>query len=100
MKISNTTPNYINQTYTNPNATAAGQSQNAPKTADDLRTDSINLSGRTQDLQKIDRAMDAEPADRQKLVADIKERIENNQYNINAEKVAEKIIGTFTNQFG
>lgn len=100
MKISNTTPNYINQTYTNQTNAAAGQNSKSLKPAEDAQTDSINLSSRTRDLQKISKALETEPVDRQALVADIKLQVENGQYNINAEQVAEKIVGSFMNEFG
>lgn len=93
MKISNSTPNYINQTYTNQANTAAGQNQKSQLSADDVPADSINLSGRTRDLQKISKALETEPAGREQLVADIKDRVESNQYNINAEQIAEKMVG-------
>ncbi|MFH2090851.1 MAG: flagellar biosynthesis anti-sigma factor FlgM [Pseudomonadota bacterium] len=100
MKISNTTPNYINQTYTNQANAAANQNLKAPKPAEDKPTDSINLSSRTRDLQKISKAMETEPVDRQKLVADIKLQVQNDQYNINAVKVAEKIVGSLMDDLG
>ena len=100
MKISDTTPNYINQTYTNQTNTAGGQNPNTLKSTEDAQTDSINLSPRTKDLQQISKALDTEPVDRQKLVADIKLQVENDQYNVNAEQVAEKIVGSFMNEFG
>lgn len=99
MKISNTTPNYVNQTYTT-NSNTAAQNLKATKTAEEVPTDSINLSGRTQDLQKVSKSLDLNAADRQKYVADIKQQVENNQYNVNAEQVAEKIVGTFMDNFG
>jgi len=102
MKISNGTPNYINQTYTN--SAAANQNLKSKETAQEAangtQTDSINLSDRTKDLQKISMAMETNPVDREKYVADIKQRVETNQYNINAETVAEKMVGSFMNQFG
>ncbi len=96
MKISNTTPNYINQTYSNQADNAANLK--SQKTADEStiepKSDSINLSDTTKDLQKISQAMETESPDRAKYVADIKQQVETNQYNINAENVAEKILGT------
>ena len=83
MKI--TTPHYINQTYTNPANTAANQNLKAQKTADETtndKLDSINISELTKDLQKISKAMETDPVDRQKYVADIKQKVESNQYNI------------------
>ena len=103
MKISNGTLNYINQTYTNP-ANAAGQNLKSEKSANgalkETPSDSINFSGLTRDLQKISTAMETNPVDREKYVADIKQKIETNQYDVNAEMVAERIVGSFMNQFG
>jgi len=96
MKIPNSTPNYINQIYTNQANNAAGQNLKSQKTADEAAnetfTDNINLSDRTKDLQKISKAMETEPVERQKFVSDIKQKVETNQYNINAETIAEKIV--------
>ncbi|MCK5164934.1 MAG: flagellar biosynthesis anti-sigma factor FlgM [Desulfobacula sp.] len=100
MKISNSTPNYVNQTYANQANNAATQNLKSQKTDDDTLTDSINLSGRTKDLQKISTAMDTESVDRKKYVADIKLQVENNQYNINAQTVAEKMAGYLMNEIG
>ena len=99
MKISNTIPNYINQTYAGQMNNAANQNLKSQKAADEI-TDSINFSDETKILQKISKAMESEPADRKKYVADIKQKVETNQYNINAENVAEKIVGSLMDQFG
>ncbi len=93
MKISNSTPNYINQTYTSQANAAANQNLKSQAPADEKLKDSINLSGKTKDLQKITKALETEPVDRQQYVADIKEKVETNQYNINAETVAQKMVG-------
>ncbi len=103
MKISN--PSYIQQTYTNPANTGANQNLNSRKTAEvaltnGTKTDSINLSDRTRDLQKISSAMDIDPTDRNKVVADLKQKVDTNQYNVNAEAIAEKLVGSLMNQFG
>ena len=99
MKISNTTPNYINQTYAGQISNTANQNLKSQKPANEI-SDSINFSDQTKTLQKIDKAMETEPADRKKYVADIKQKVDTGQYNINAEAVAEKIVGSFMNQFG
>jgi negative regulator of flagellin synthesis FlgM len=99
MKISNTTPNYINQAYAGQMSNTANQNLKSQKPADEI-TDSINLSNETKLRQKISIAMENEPVERKKYVADIKQQVETNQYNINAETVAEKIVGSFMNQFG
>ncbi len=99
MKISSTTPNYINQTYAGQMNNAANQNLKSQKPTDEI-TDSINFSGETKMLQKISKAMETEPAERKRYVADIKQKVETNQYNINAEAVAEKLVGSLMDQFG
>lgn len=104
MKISNTPPGYINQTYANPAKPGTGQGLKSQKTGDadgaGAKTDSINFSALTKDLQKISRAMETDPTDRNKYVADLKQKVETNQYNVNAEAVAEKIVGSLMNEIG
>ena len=94
MKIANTTPNYINQTYTNQADNAANSK--SQKTSDESivtpKADSINLSDATKNLQKISKAMETESPDRAEYVADIKQQVETNQYNVNAENVAGRIL--------
>lgn len=99
MKISNTTPNYINQTYAGQMNNAANQNLKSQKSPDE-KTDSINFSDETKILQKINKAMESEPAERKKYVADIKQKVETNQYNLNAEAVAGKMVGSLMDQFG
>ncbi len=100
MKISNTTPNYMNQAYAAGQiGNTANQNLKSQKPVDEL-TDSINFSDQTKTLQKISKAMENEPADRKKYVADIKQKVESNQYNINAETIAEKLVGSIMDQFG
>ena len=99
MKVSNTTPNYINQVYAGQIGNIANQTLKSQKPADEI-TDSINFSDQTKTLQKINKAMENEPADRKKYVADIKQKIETDQYNINAETIAEKLVGSIMDQFG
>ncbi|OGR52584.1 MAG: flagellar biosynthesis anti-sigma factor FlgM, partial [Desulfobacula sp. RIFOXYB2_FULL_45_6] len=98
MKISNTTPNYINQTYTGQMNNPANQNLKPQKPADEI-TDSINFSDETKILQKISKAMESEPSDRKKYVADIKQKVETDQYNVSAETVAEKMVGSLMDQF-
>ncbi len=101
MIISNSTQNYINQTYANQAKSAANaQPPKTEKPADEAASDSINLSPKTMDLQKISAAMDNGPTDRSKLVADLKQQVQANQYTVNAEQVAEKMIGSLMNELG
>lgn len=98
MKISNPTQNYINQTYAGKTTAAANTPPKLEKPADEMVGDSINLSQKTRDLQKISTAMDTQPTDRATLVADLKQQVQTNQYNINAEQIAEKMTGSLMNE--
>ncbi len=102
MKISNSTQNYINQSYANQATNkAAEQAANQGKPAEESApTDSINLSSTTRDLQKISAAAETEPENREQLVADLKQQVEANQYTVNAEQVAGKMIGSIMDELG
>lgn len=94
MKISNTTTNYINQTYAN-QTNAAAQNEKTFKAAEEAAaakaTDSINLSARTRELQKIAGALETPDAEREKYVADIKQKVDSGTYDLNVDAVAEKM---------
>ena len=94
MKISNSTQNHINQTYANQTTPAGNSPSKLEKPVEELATDSLNISQKTRDLQKISAAMDTEPTDRATLVADLKQQVQAGQYNVNAEQVAEKMVGS------
>jgi len=94
MKISSSTPNYLPYTnQANPAANTTTNSPNIEKAVEGSKTDSLNLSQKTRELQKISSSMDSEPADRKKMVSDLKQQVQANQYNVNAEQVAERMIG-------
>lgn len=97
MKISNSTQNYINQTYANQTNPAANSPSKLEKPVDELKMDSLNISPITRDLQKISAAMDTEPTERTTLVADLKQQVQAGQYTVNAEQVAEKMVGSIMN---
>lgn len=95
MKISNTTSSYIKQTYASQaNTETANQNLKVQQQANEkaAAADSLVLSDRTRDLQKISKAMDSQPAEREKFVADLKQQVESGQYNRNMEMVAEKMM--------
>ena len=94
MKISNNTQQYINQSYTNSTGNAAKTTTANPKKSneDTVATDSINLSSTTRDLQRISAASTIEQPDRAKKVEDLKQQVQTNQYTVNAEQVAAKMI--------
>ncbi len=95
MKISNSTTSYINTNYANQaNPAATNIQAKTGRRPEETKTDNINLSEKTRDLQKIGQAMEIEPTDRKQLVSDIKDQVQANQYTINAEQIAEKMIGS------
>jgi negative regulator of flagellin synthesis FlgM len=104
MKI-NTTQQYINQSYTANNAnTTANTSADQGKQSQESLSDSINLSSTTKDLQKISAAAAEKSDDRTQqralMVEDLKQQVQANQYTVNAEQVAEKMIGSIMNEVG
>lgn len=100
MKI-NSTPQYINQSYAANNAnTTAKTSSDQGKQSEETLSDSINLSSTTMDLQKISAASTEEPEDRAQMVENLKQQVQSNQYTVNAEQVAEKMIGSIMNEVG
>ena len=99
MKISNT--NYINQTYTSQAGKQAAQQTGKPaEETTAAATDSIKLSSTTRDLQKIAAASETSSPEREKMVQDLKTQVQNNQYTVNADQVAEKMIGHLLNEVG
>lgn len=102
MKISGSTPNYINQTYANQNNAASNPNLQTKTDTDEARGDNINLSSTTRDLQKIDQAMenDSVETERQQKVADLRQQVQAGQYTVNAEQVAEKMIGSVMDELG
>ena len=97
MKISNPTQNYINQTYTNQTTPVASSTAKLESPAEKTPADSLNISPTTRELQKITAAMDTPPTDRTTLVADLKQQVQAGQYTVNAEQVAEKMVGSIMN---
>ena len=98
MKISNSSTDYINQAYTNSTAKATREKPSVEQEALETRTDSINLSEKTRDLQKISQAMETEQPERAERVQQIKNQVQANQYNINAEQIAEKMVGSIMDE--
>lgn len=58
-------------------------------------TDRVQLSDRSREMAKASEVLASTPEIRQKKVAEIKERIDNNQYEVDEDKVAEKMIVDF-----
>ncbi len=102
MKINSPhTQQYINQSYAAGNAnTTANASVDQAKQSEEPRSDSINLSSTTRDLQKISAASADEPKDRAQKVEALKQQVQSNQYAVNAEQLAEKMISSIMDDAG
>ncbi len=101
MKITNNTQQYINQSYAANNTnTAVNTPTDQEKQPEETLSDSINLSSTTRDLQKISAAADTETEDRAQKVEALKQQVQANQYTVNAEQVAEKMIGSIVDGIG
>jgi negative regulator of flagellin synthesis FlgM len=57
--------------------------------------DRVELSGRSREMAKAAETLSSTPDVRQKMVADIRRRIDNNEYRVDADKVAGKMIMDF-----
>ncbi|MEA1968522.1 MAG: flagellar biosynthesis anti-sigma factor FlgM [Thermodesulfobacteriota bacterium] len=99
MKITNS--NIISQAYMPQHSGKAAQAPNIEKKAE-LPVDSVTLSSNTKDLQTIQKAMETpsgqKAEQRAAKITDLKDRVEQGQYNVNAEQVAEKMVGYMLNE--
>ncbi len=102
MKISGSNTNYIQQAYGNANSAVPGNGpqDKAGTTSETRTTDSISLSEKTQDLRRVQQNMDNAPVERQKKIADLKERVQANQYTVDARQLAENMIGSIMDEMG
>lgn len=57
--------------------------------------DRAEFSGRSRELAKASETLSATPAVRQEKVAEIRRRLDNNEYQVDSEKVAGKMIVDF-----
>ena len=101
MKINTPNQNFINP-YTSAAARqkAASQPPQETRASEEPVTDSINLSSTTRDLQKIAMAMDNPQTDREQRIQDLKQQVQTDRYTVNAEAVAEKMIGSIIDGLG
>lgn len=95
MKISNSTTNLVNQAYTNntaqPNQAAANIKTDKNKEIN--QSSNVDLSKRTKDLQKISQAIEKEPVAMSEKVTQLKKEVSEDRYNIDADKIAGKMVG-------
>ena len=98
MKISSQNTNMVNQSYGR-NQVPAPASDNKKEIPATRNVDNVSLSSATKDLQKVYQTMDTTPShesqDRSERISALKKKIETGQYKVDAEKVAESIMGFF-----
>ena len=92
MKLSNLFPQIktdsgLQVKKTQASTSAKTEAANAPAS-----TDRVELSANTVDVQKIKEALDATPSVRAEKVQALKEQIERGEYQVDAEKVANKML--------
>ena len=94
MKISDTrnTPAELVSQYTvNQNRGGAEAAKQA--TGGIVAEEKVSLSSTARDFQKIEKAIDALPDVREEKVQALKAQIETGTYEVNGEKIAEKMVG-------
>ncbi len=99
MKISNSTTNLVNQAYANNVAHQNAANANAKlekgkEINPSANSANVDFSDRTKDLQKISQALENEPVAMSEKVNKIKQEINENRYNLDADKVADKMVGS------
>ena len=102
MKISGSTPNYINQSYASQSnsVTKINLEQKKGHSPDPIKQDSLSFSEKTRDLARINQNMDQSPTDREKRIADLKEQIQNKQYDVQPDQLAEKMLNSVMDDLG
>jgi negative regulator of flagellin synthesis FlgM len=56
-------------------------------------TEKVDLSTRAKDIQRIKQIVDQTPDIREEKVMELKRQIDNGKYEINTDKIAEKMVG-------
>lgn len=74
---------------------AGRQATSSGTEAQAAATDKVELSGRSRDMARAADAVSSAPTVREQKVADIKSRIASNEYEIDADKIAHKMIVDF-----
>ncbi len=100
MKISNSTTNLVNQAYSNNTSQQSQAAANAKteKGKELNPSSSVDLSSRTKDIQKISQAIENQPVAMSEKVAALKKEVDENHYNIDADKIAEKMVGSLLDE--
>lgn len=104
MKVTNATGNYEQQSYvkeaTDNKKPDNPESQQADRASSEARkSDTVSLSSASKELQLAKKAAASAPEERSDRVEEIKQAIDEGTYEVDAEKIAEKIIGTNISEF-
>ncbi len=100
MKISNSNTNLVNQAYSN-NATHQNQAAANAKSEKGKEANpsaNVDLSNMTKDIQKVTKAMENEPVAMSEKVAALKKEVNENRYNVDADKIAAKMVGSLLDE--
>lgn len=92
MKLSNLFSQIKTDSRLQVNKTKAAASAKTGATPPPAGTDRVELSANSVDVQKIKEVLDATPSVRAEKVQALKEQIERGEYQVDAGKVAEKML--------
>lgn len=76
------------------------EDQPVEKKVELTQSDTVSLSKESKDIQLAEESVAAEPDIRTEKVDPIKQKISEGTYEVNAEKVAENLIGTYISEVG
>ncbi|MBU1170329.1 MAG: flagellar biosynthesis anti-sigma factor FlgM [Proteobacteria bacterium] len=96
MKVTETNVNFGRQAYTKGvESTSAAELNTAkqPEPKKEMPEDKVSLSSNAQDMQVAKDAMALAPDIRADKVYEVRSAIDNGSYQINAQKIADKMIG-------
>lgn len=74
------------------------ETQPVEKSADVGRDDKVSLSQASKEMQLAENAVAEQPDVREERVAELKQAIENGQYEMDAEKMADKLVGNIISE--
>lgn len=98
--IINITNKYDHNVYvTGPSETRRVEGQPTEQSGDVSKKDKVSLSKASQDMKLAKEAVASAPDIRSENVDPIKQKVVQGKYNVDVEKVAEKMVGTYFNDF-
>ena len=104
MKVTNATGNYEQQSYVketveNKKPEAQENQQQTERLAETKKGDTVSLSSASKELQLAKQAVASAPEERSERVEELRQAVSEGTYEIDAEKIADKIIGTNISEF-